>query len=137
MIELKLTKNLLTGHATIDRQHQELFDRTNKMRLNVQIIPDANEFLGALSFLENYVQFHFEAEETFMIDHDCPNRDAHRKEHNYFREQLREIREVAMTEGPTAELRLRIYMLVSDQFVHHIQNSDRRLAGHIGDSTGA
>lgn len=130
-MKLELTDDLMTGHPIIDSQHRELFDRVNLLRLGAQVVPDAKEFLAALDFMEAYIRLHFGAEEKLMGTYDFPSAGPHTKEHGYFRVQLAEIREHTMEHGPTTELRLRIYLLMSDGFVRHIKDSDRRLAAHV------
>jgi hemerythrin len=130
-MRLELTDDLLTGHPIIDSQHRELFDRVNLLQLKSRIVPDAAEFLEALDFMEAYLPLHFGAEEKLMVAYSVPSSGSHKQEHAYFRKQLAEIRALTMEHGPTTELRLRIYMLMSDALVRHIKDADRRLAGHV------
>jgi len=83
-----------TGIPSIDNQHKELVDLTNKLYhacLNRKEDMDTT-FKTAMSRLVEYVRYHFSDEQTLLKRIKFPNYMEHKKEHN---DLIKEILEAA------------------------------------------
>ena len=136
MKPLHLTADLLTDYPEIDEQHAELFVRTNRLVASDQVLMSKEEFKEALFFLRDYVREHFAAEQKLMEIHGYPGRTHHEAQHKMLVDEFTDIVGKLRSEGLTKELRLRVYFLMSDKFVLHIRNVDKKLAMHVQKQIG-
>jgi len=76
--------SLLTGHATVDAQHRELFALVND--LNAATIVDRGDesTVAALNRILSYATNHFSTEEALMDATDYPSSECHRSLHREF-----------------------------------------------------
>jgi hemerythrin len=80
-VAYRWTQDLAVGVDQIDRQHQELFARTNGL-LSAMAQGKGREEVGkTVSFLESYVGTHFRDEEKLMASHSVPNPEVHKGLH--------------------------------------------------------
>ena len=116
------TDDLKTGIFTIDKQHKDIFDKANEV-FNLGIEEDIEEIKSVFTFLMNYATNHFFDEEQLMIDHNYEKFAEHRKQHNYFIEEVYRLyqRSNNMTEKDLNELKV----LIIDWLANHINKEDR------------
>jgi len=86
------------GIKTVDEQHKELFARINKL---FDEIPKGNKdaVLEMLDFLQDYTIFHFNAEQDLMSRAKYPGLEEHKKQHEWFKEQIRSFQEEVQNKG--------------------------------------
>ena len=60
------TPELVSGHAMVDAQHQELIDNINRLYDAVEQGNSIDEALSTLGFLAQYTMFHCGSEEALM-----------------------------------------------------------------------
>src|SRR5512142_2380351 len=95
---------LVTGIVTVDEQHKELFRRINEFLNACDDGRGRDDLIGLLQFLDDYVVFHFRAEELLQEESDYADRTHHREYHRWFIEELTDLKRRFLLEGPTTEL---------------------------------
>lgn len=123
---LQWTQALAVGVAELDRQHQELFRRAERLIAALRA-GDRGEVLPLLAYLEEYVVHHFEAEERLMRELDYPGLDAHAAAHRAFRVEYGALRDDLRRAGPTALVALTVHNWLSDWLRAHIGGMDQEL----------
>lgn len=126
-----ITNDLLTGADDIDAQHRQLFHLANSAVEGGGEDGSDKQFFAALSFLSDYIQFHFAAEESAMEQSNFPERELHRRAHQHFREVIGELVEDALETAQIADLRQRLSELISGWLTAHIRQADKTLAAHL------
>lgn len=79
------TELYTTGVASIDRQHQKLFEYINKLDDLIKAdISEGTDVDDLLNFLTEYVLMHFSHEEFCMKQVSCPAAEKNKKAHDDF-----------------------------------------------------
>lgn len=133
-MRIELTSDLLTGFPTIDQQHRELVEWTNALQQERANGGRAANVREAIRFLAEYVEYHFAEEEAAMATTGYAEGPAHAKGHRWFTSQLKEMRRELVASQDAAKAALRLHFLMSDWFVQHIRQADRRLAAWLRES---
>ncbi len=131
-----MTCDLLTNGPDIDSQHRLLFDLANQVVDPSTIDRGPDYFLEVTSFLANYVDFHFAAEETVMSETRFPRAEVHRNWHDSFRSEVHRFAEQARSEGVSKSLKLKLSFAIENWLLDHIRINDRELAQHILHQSG-
>ena len=117
-----------TGEATIDQQHQALFNYVNKLETQLQTAAIDQELVrSVVQYMSLYAQTHFIYEELCMHRVKCPvaqnNQDAHEKFVN-----LIEVFESRLERGgATPALVKELYELCADWLTNHICRIDTKM----------
>lgn len=120
---------MLTGHSTIDKQHDEIVRLITTFREHV--LRDELESRQLREFLDDihdYAMNHFTTEESFMVRIRYPHYDAHRDEHLIFWGRLIEMMERCEEGDFNPACGDLIYAGVSDWLRDHIHGVDKQLA---------
>jgi hemerythrin len=129
MLKLKLTGKLLTGNEKIDAQHLMMFKWANKILSNQQWEPKL--LVKVINFLLGYIQYHFKAEQRFMIEMAFPNYEQHKKLHKILIEQVKDIRLAIMVEEPRNSLMARIHNVFDQWYGYHFSEIDKQMIEYI------
>ena len=127
----KWKDSLETGNVTIDNQHKEL-------------IKAANEFLDAClegkgrenvtktgKFLLDYTAKHFGDEERLQMKSNYPDYQNHKKLHETFVTQVKNLLAELDTQGPTVAIVGKINNLIAGWLFNHISKEDVKVANHL------
>ena len=119
------------GIPKSDAQHKIFFEAAH--RLHKECLADEGEHvvLETMVFLENYVRGHFQAEETFMREHEYPRIKEHRRLHDEFLERYLELIGEFKDSGPSQRLAERIGEMVQGWLIDHIAKADTAYAKHV------
>lgn len=82
-------KRLETGIPLLDNQHKELLKAANRFFIQCKMKKDKQAAREYLNFLISYVQYHFQAEESFHIKCNYPNRRKHQALHRILAFELK------------------------------------------------
>jgi hemerythrin len=130
-MEFKWDQSLATGNNVIDWQHQELFRRMEKL-VTAANNGEGKEVLSeAITFLENYVIKHFDAEEQIQIANSYPEYGLHKQQHHEFRNNIAELKNEFETEGANATLLVKSIASVGNWIYNHVKQSDKALAEYL------
>ncbi len=121
------TPALSVGVATIDRQHQELFQRVNALLVAVGGQREDNEVLSTLGFLGEYIVTHFEDEERVMQERAYPGFAFHLGEHRRLVGTFERLRQKFARHGVDRLLTEEVEAELCDWLVQHVQGTDRAL----------
>lgn len=125
------TKDLETGNAQIDREHQELIRALNDLFAACSVGNGRSELSRTLDFLEQYTRTHFQHEETLQIQSRYPDYAAHKKLHEGFVKTVSQLSAKLKAEGPTIQLVGEINQQLGNWLVNHIKKEDVKVARHI------
>lgn len=114
------------GHPTIDAQHQELFHRIESVMDSVGDSGQAAQFQKTYKFLMEYVEEHFNDEETLMAELNYPGRDAHIQLHQGFRKRVEQFADERQNFKDPKDQQAFVD-LISDWLVKHILVEDKKI----------
>ena len=121
---IEWTEDLAVGKTAIDRQHEELFYRINKLMRACEEGDCVRDIRKILDFLESYAQVHFAEEEKLMKLHHFPDSDAHTGEHVEFKRQLQQFA-TRLNRGVDAELGASVRDMLAGWLQRHICEKDQ------------
>ncbi len=116
-------------NSTIDEQHQMFFRIANSL-LDLTERDDVTreEMMIKVSELGNYAFYHLGTEEVMFDTYDYPEKIAHIKSHNAFREAVNKMMLEAREGNNTPELAEKMANFAGDWLMNHIAVSDQHYA---------
>jgi len=136
MRRFELTEDLVTGIEDIDEQHRTLLDLGNRVINPSAYKTDGAIFEDALTFLSDYVIYHFAAEEYVMIESNFPNYEHHRQLHERFKQEVTDFVNRAQTEKISKDLKLKVSFAIENWLLEHIRITDGSLAKFLQQQKG-
>lgn len=134
-MSIEWSSNLSTGIEWQDRHHKELFKRINRL-LDAMTLGHGKEEVGSLfDFLDDYIVYHFEAEEQAMSKHAYPGAYAHTAEHTNFIEDVAALKK-EFSRGVSSGLVIKVQRQVVDWLLNHIGGPDRALGEFLASIEG-
>ncbi|MDM8569687.1 bacteriohemerythrin, partial [Thiotrichales bacterium HSG1] len=124
------TPDLMINHAEIDAQHKELFAQIKNLILSIGS-NDTECVVKTISFLEEYVIYHFTAEEKLMLECNYVGYSEHKIAHEYFKKNFEYIKKYYQQNGESLYLSMLIRDQVIDWLVNHIKIMDQELVSFI------
>ncbi len=131
MKRFEFTEDLLTGIADVDQDHRNLFEIGNKIISPKFIDAGEKTMEETLSFLDDYVIYHFAAEEYAMYNTGYPGLEKHTLRHKEFRELVSDYLSKASKEGISKEFILKLSFAVENWLLEHIRVADRGFAQYL------
>ena len=127
---MEWTEDLAVGNDTIDFQHKELFRRINDLVLAVHNSVCKYKITDVITFLEDYISFHFGEEEQLMQGRSYPAYRAHKAQHEKFKRNFVKLKkELLKLDGGKKPgsywLSVRTNQVVVDWIVEHIAKVDK------------
>ncbi|WP_297427473.1 bacteriohemerythrin [Clostridium sp.] len=119
--------NLNTGVSNIDNQHKELFNRINLLLSAMKEGKGTHEAIKTLNFLEEYVIRHFNDEEEIQRKNNYPKYNIQHKQHEEFKNELKELRKVFETTGISSLFVINVQQKITSWWIKHIGESDKDL----------
>lgn len=128
---IEWTRDLETGISVIDEQHRELFKRTNAL-LSACIEGKGRDVVGdVLKFLEDYIVFHFTAEENIQLHYAYPGYPLHKAMHESFIMDIQGLSKQFNEEGGSAAMVERTNRVAVEWLMNHIKRADKELADYL------
>ena len=121
------TDDLLTGVRDVDEQHKEIFVRINALLDALTRQKGKEEIGGFLDFLQEYVAYHFAAEEREMTGHKYPGLPGHEKEHEEFKKRICSLKRDFNEYGASTQLILMTVRSSCEWLIGHIKKTDRAM----------
>ncbi len=115
------------GHAIIDEQHRQLFASVNAFTDTIKKDRDFSHAGPIIDFLDEYVQIHFETEESIMEMNGYPFMDVQKEQHQRFFRRLTSLKREIEEDTDWHFLLFKIQVLLVDWLVHHTCKADRHL----------
>ena len=129
----KFGEHLRTGIEIIDNQHRDFLRNLEDLFIACKERRSKEEIRRVITFLEDYIQVHFNTEETYMIEHAYPDYADHKARHAEFNGKVRGIRERFDEEGATDNLTIYVNRTVEAWFLDHINKLDVKMATFLKD----
>jgi len=125
------SESLSTGIKEIDDQHKELIARINQLLDACTGKQDKEAVAGYLSFLREYVAYHFAAEERDMTQYKYPGLIAHEAEHEHFKQRVNQLYDSFRTHGATDQILVAAIRSSGEWLVDHIHKTDKAMAAFL------
>ena len=129
MQRLELTDDLKTGIDEIDNQHKQLFNWANAV--SDDVLADEDKLSEALNNLDDYVNYHFRAEEEAMDTHDYDRLEKHKAQHQRLMKEVTELYGRLNREGTSKGLLAEVQYMFADWYYHHIKEWDKPFADFL------
>ncbi|MCE1246679.1 MAG: bacteriohemerythrin [Firmicutes bacterium] len=130
-MEFKLTPDLMVGYPKIDEQHKELIDRINALNKAMANRAGKEEVGKIIDFLDEYVIFHFNAEEKLMEQYKYPEISFQKTEHRNLISSVKKFKKDFETQGASATLVIQTHKFLSDWLINHIKKMDAKLGAFL------
>jgi hemerythrin len=121
---ITLAENMKVGVELIDIQHQELIDRLNTVTYMGTQSTSKEETLKTLNLLNEYVIKHFRDEEELQKSVEYPKYEEHRKLHQYYIEELYDLKKEFDTNGNSAKFTTDLSKSIIVWILRHIRLVD-------------
>ena len=119
------------GVEQFDRQHQHLFEITNKI-IDCPNQPKCTELTSeTLTEMVNYAREHFSAEEMFMEQYGYPEIEPHKRQHDYFINTTAELAVSFMDNQQTTGDEIAEFLTL--WLLNHILKSDMKYKDFFAD----
>lgn len=118
-----------TGVPEIDEQHHELFRRMGVLAVSLFQEREEVETGKVLIFLRQYVEFHFDAEESIMEKGGYQGLDRHKAIHDAMRGQVQSLVDSYLAGGKDLPGSLMDYLV--SWLLDHIDKEDRAMASFL------
>lgn len=119
------------GIESIDNQHKELFSRLDQLLISIEDGKGKDEVIKTLDFLEEYVVKHFNEEEEIQNKANYPLSNIQHAQHEEFKSDLKEFRNIFQTQGTSISLALNIQQKLVYWLKNHIINLDKDLGDFL------
>jgi hemerythrin len=120
-------ESISVHNQALDSQHREFIEAINRLdELSSGKGDITRELIRAVEFLEEYSKKHFMYEESYMINHNYPELEIHKEEHNKFIRTVESMKSELKMDGATAKLVNDISRFVADWLMMHIRGVDHR-----------
>jgi hemerythrin len=116
--------SLATGVKTIDIQHKYLIDIINELAEAIEEGKTGSSIRKILNLLKHYTEWHFGREELCMEKFKCPAAAANKAAHGKFLQTFEGFQEEYRSSGDSEAIALRMYQVLTDWLVSHIQKID-------------
>ena len=124
---MKWTKEFSVGIHEIDEQHRILEDCVASLERAVAGRDRSSTVHAALEDLADFARIHFAVEESLMRIHDFPGLDEHIHEHWRFSDQLKRLKDKALSTDVSQEMIAFVQGWLDD----HVVTSDKQYAMHF------
>lgn len=126
-------QNLSVGNDQIDNQHKELFDRINKLLEAMSAGKGREVIEETFKFVNQYLVVHFGTEERLMTSHKYPEYESHKKQHESFSSQFKDLKTRLDKEGVTSTIVIEAQPLLVDWWYNHVNKIDKALGAFLKD----
>lgn len=125
---LKWNDDYKIGVEQIDDEHKQIVDHFEELYFNINNGHGLEYYEQLLSFLEMYVNRHFEHEEKLQNEISYDYADYHKKLHEDFKSQINHIIETHKINEVTNPELIRLTLYIKEWLVHHILVEDKKIA---------
>ena len=118
-----------TGIVEIDHDHRQLVGIINELYEAMKLGHGYEILTQTIDRLVDYVNRHFETEESFMRISQYPQQQAHEKEHRLLQQKVEEMeRQRRASKGPSA---VELLTFLCDWLRDHVTTADKELGVYL------
>ncbi len=118
------------GIGVIDKDHQNLFKTIHQLGDEITAANEASVISASIHSLLLYIDEHFDREERFMIQAGYPDFEAHKKEHDDFRDAIYSLNDFHKSNPDGIDAQKIVSFLV-EWLLHHIAKVDKAYAPYL------
>lgn len=123
--------DLAVGIAEIDNQHKELFKKVGDLFDACNAGKGKEQIDGVIKYLQDYVVLHFGSEEKLQKQHNYPEYQAHKAQHDKFIEDFLALKEKIDKNGVTGLTIVQLNQVLVDWLIKHIRKTDKAFAAFL------
>jgi hemerythrin len=116
------------GVEIIDDEHKQIVDHFEELYFNMSNGRGLKYYEQLLSFLQMYVNDHFEHEEKLQREISYDFADNHKILHENFKSQINQIIEEHKIKEVTNQELIRLTLFIKEWLIHHILVEDKKIA---------
>lgn len=128
MYMISWSKDIETGIKLIDDQHRKLFKAANNFFIKYYFQKQKEAAKECLNFFENYIEYHFQAEEAFQRENKYPDANEHQAIHAMLSIQFKRLSLTLNSTDYSEEALNELYIFVSTFVTEHIKMEDMKFA---------
>lgn len=130
-LKFEWTQKLAVGNEILDMQHQEIFNQTNRL-LDILVAEEPMTTTHEVfMFLDQYIENHFASEYAYMLRHEYPLFEEHKKLHEDFKFRYDEFKERVRKDGPSHDLIIDMESFLGSWLIHHIGEEDMKYVHYV------
>ncbi|MCX7987138.1 MAG: bacteriohemerythrin [Bacteroidales bacterium] len=126
---IKWTPEYSVGIASIDSQHQSLFNAVNEFYNGIKQNLSREATLELLEKLKAYTVYHFKTEEQLMKTYSFPGYQSHKDEHDNFKAKVADI-ENRIKNGKLV-ISIEITNMLKQWIENHIHKTDKAYSAFL------
>lgn len=126
-MSLTWNENLLSGVKEIDDQHMELFNLINRLFDACNQGKGREEIGHVFEFLNDYIIYHFNAEEGYMSKYNYPGYSNHKEIHRNFKKDFAELKKKLDNFFNELSTLAETNWLLGEWWINHINKVDKEL----------
>jgi len=132
-LNFQWTDELSVGVKEIDDQHKELIKRVNQLATAVLKRDGRSKIKNTLNYMNQYAEYHFLYEESYMAQFEYPDLADHKNEHQRFKTVYAKLKSDFAREGPSENFALKLQMFLIDWLILHLQEYDGKMGKFLRD----
>ncbi len=114
------------GIEEINLQHKQLILILNQLYVAMEDKTDRDALAKILMDLINYAKVHFATEEKFMKEYGYPDYEAHKEEHEFFKQKLNDFCKEYREDKIMLYFEMAVY--IKNWISNHISDVDKKYA---------
>ncbi|MGC9141544.1 MAG: bacteriohemerythrin [Caldimicrobium sp.] len=131
---MEWSEKLVTGVKECDDQHKKLVSLINELYDAMKQGKGKEVIDKALDELVKYAGYHFTTEETLMSKYGYPELAAHKREHEYFKNKIKEFLDKKAKGEVT--LSVEVMSFLKDWLLKHIMGTDKKYGPFLKQKMG-
>ncbi|MGB9762086.1 MAG: bacteriohemerythrin [Caldimicrobium thiodismutans] len=131
---MEWSEKLVTGVKECDDQHKKLVSLINELYDAMKQGKGKEVIDKALDELVKYAGYHFTTEETLMSKYGYPELAAHKREHEYFKNKIKEFLDKKAKGEVT--LSVEVMSFLKDWLIKHIMGTDKKYGPFLKEKMG-
>mgnify|MGYP001626180519 CR=1 FL=1 len=131
---MEWSEKLVTGVKECDDQHKKLVSLINDLYDAMKQGKGKEVVDKALDELVKYASYHFTTEETLMTKYGYPELAAHKREHEYFKNKIKEFLDKKAKGEVT--LSVEVMSFLKDWLIKHIMGTDKKYGPFLKQKMG-
>lgn len=128
------------GVPLIDQQHEELFQRVSEFIKTVQQKGPWQEKIAKVKetmiFMQEYVVYHFDAEEVYQQEINYPEIESHKEAHANFKQAVGNYANKLEKEGYSEELVQEFSGKLMAWLIMHVAGTDTKIGQYVQEKDG-
>ena len=128
MVKIKWSDDLATGIVWVDNQHKQLISRIINFIKAVQEKKASGEITSTLTFMGEYIEYHFHTEEKYMVENNYPGYEEHRDQHEILTNNVLVLKNAQSRYGISEKLEELVKEQLVNWYLDHIENWDKDFA---------